>query len=333
MKEDLSKNSVFKEVVPDFLSPSIGRPYKLFRYGKLESRYYFEFFEDNSKKTYISVTSLSSKLLGMNYGFMEWKMRLGAMADVVKAQTAAFGSAFHEQAMLPLKGTHPVHGKGYNFDWLSELSEENPKATNFEMLFSVEHRMHAGKWLYMFKKGLMSWFKFLQDKVVDVWAVEIPLRSKTKGLALTADFIAVIKFYKKDTPCIIDLKSHMFSMGSKEVKKKFYESHQFQLEAQKFVWNENFPDKKISHVFNWAPNSWRDSPTYNLQNQTANKFADTVTIDLGKYSKKMTRMEAMLTHAKAMELDKPPTSVGDIRGSFEDINQFDFNNHILNIKL
>jgi len=43
----------------------------------------------------------------------------------------------------------------------------------------------------------------------------------------------------------------------KSGRKSFYESHQLQLRAYKFMWNYHFPDCPVERVFNFSPKDYR----------------------------------------------------------------------------
>jgi hypothetical protein len=98
----------FQAVEPEY-SPEIVPDYKLYRYDKMSQRYYFEFVQGNAF-AFISVTALASLLLPKGEGYMRWLMNLGDEAMYDREKKAAFGTAFHIEALRPL-----VEGGGYDF--------------------------------------------------------------------------------------------------------------------------------------------------------------------------------------------------------------------------
>lgn len=49
----------------------------------------------------------------------------------------------------------------------------------------------------------------------------------------------------------------------------FYRSNGLQLEAERQLWEENFPDLPLDAAYNWSPKEWRgETPTYNLKDWT-----------------------------------------------------------------
>lgn len=58
---------------------------------------------------------------------------------------------------------------------------------------------------------------------------------------------------------LIDFKSNVFSKEDKS----FYDSHLFQLIGAQKAMRQNF-DIDCVELYNWSPNAWRDTPSYNL---------------------------------------------------------------------
>lgn len=335
----------FNEVVADYLHSEIDPSHKLYRYDRLEDRFYFRFTYhpkwNNPIKThsYISITSLGQKLIPMGAAYYKWLMSLGANAMVEKNKKAIFGSLFHREAFRPLKkNPDPIHGRGYNFDYLDEIvpghfyfstDNEMRPCTQLHMMVPPEWRYDVENWRYAFKRGLMSWFQFIQEKVERVIAVEIPLCSDKHGVALTIDLVCDLVFYNKPRRSIVDVKSHLFLAGAdKAASKSYFDAHRFQLMGCKHVWNENFGQHgEVTHVFNWSPKDWRgDTPTYTLKNQTENQYGNTIKI--GATQEEFTVFELLTASAKAMGFVKPPTKSARISGRFDKIDSFSASNHI-----
>ena len=116
--------------------------------------------------------------------------------------------------------------------------------------------------------------QFFYDYQVEVIAVELPVWLDS-GVATLVDL--VVEMNEKnyvDTPpekrkrcrAIINLKSG---------KKGFFESHVFQMDGERRMFNETYGPVfgQIQNVFNIAPNDWKDTPTYKLKNQTSDADA------------------------------------------------------------
>lgn len=315
--------AVFKKIEPEYWSPSIKkRPVSLFRYDALDNRFYYEFVRGKGIP-HISVTSLANLVLPKSKFFDKWLMDRGPDAMTEKNQKAIFGTIFHIQAMSPFRGD-TIHGKGYNYDWL--LETDSLGVTNFEKMFPVEFRHEVMKWHRPFVKGLHAWFRFVHERVTEVIAIEMPLRSRTKGVAATLDFVHKAMYNGKERNCITDIKSFLYSeIEGDESDKTYYDAHEFQLEIQKMIWNENFGKEfPVDHIFNWSPKNWRDEPTWTWKCQNKNKFS--LPVRFG--NKRMNQLDFYLQIAKAQKLIAPPTKVASIVGKFDDLQHFNWEDHI-----
>lgn len=318
----------FKPVEPDFFDRELlGDPkYRLWRFDNLHNRFYFEFPKNMNKSiSYISVTSLSDLVLAKSPFYNRWLSQTpDAKSDMLKK--AVYGTAFHVQAIAPIIGTDPIHGQGYDFDWLSETDEYGQ--TNFSKLFPPEYRFECHKWQRSFMKGLLAWFVFVQERIERVVAIELPLRTQ-KGVAATIDVVAVVKFGSKSVNAIIDIKSLLTNMGDEESDEKdaksFYDSHEFQLETQKMIWNENYGNVfPVTHVFNWTPKNWKSEPTYTWKNHTDNQFSAQSSF-LGR---KMSVLDFYFNIAKVRKLYSPPSKVATLVGKIQNIQSFDWTQHV-----
>ncbi len=311
---------MFKEVSNDFLAGQLSQPVKLYRYDNLADRYYFE-RSTGGMRPYLGVTSFCHSVLPMGPGYYKWLQNTGREAEREKNIKAEFGTAFHIEAMKPFLND-PVHKGGYNFDWLDEM---DGKFTNFHLLVSPEYRHMADKFRYSFKKGLLSWFNFIREKVTNVLAIEITLRSPELGLAGTLDFVHEAKFMNKNRRCITDIKSFFWDqLEDSNAKKSYFKHHELQLELCKHLWNENFPNWEATHIFNWSPKSWVKSPTYNWENQTKNEFSE----EKEMFGVRLPAYKFMVASAHALGYIKPPTKVMDIQGVIDNVFEFDPTNVI-----
>lgn len=315
--------SSFIPVEADYLSPKVKPPFKLFRRDGDNggNRFYYRYGR-SSVFSYISLTSLINEVLPKGPGFYRWVAMKGAEAERIREERAVFGSAIHEQSFFPLK-----HGKGYDFDWLSQ--KDGRGISNFQKLFPKEYWDICGGWKYGFTKSLMAFFQFVQEKVTEVIAVEIPLCSNKYGYAGTLDFVGKVMFNGKERLCIMDMKSNFFTLMSGDTKKTFFDTHELQLELQKQLWLENFGGDEDIMLFNWSPNNYREKPTYTFENQTKNQFAARTKIG----RKNVYVWELYLALAKAKKLPQPPSKIMEIVGGFESIEKFNWEDHVLTINL
>jgi hypothetical protein len=57
----------------------------------------------------------------------------------------------------------------------------------------------------------------------------------------------------------------------------FYRSNGIQVECERQLWEENFPDIPLDCAFNWSPKDWKTSPSYNLKDWTGEISQNEVT--------------------------------------------------------
>jgi hypothetical protein len=315
--------STFIPVEPDYLHPDVKAPYKLHRLDAYRNRYYF-WFGRKYVKTYLSLTSTIRAVLPKGYRFYEWVAEKGKDSEKIKMERAAYGTAVHIESFRPL-----IEKKGYDFDYLKKRDKMG--ISNYQKLFPKEYWEVCHNWYYGFHKSLLAFWQFVQERVVEVIAVEIPLASKQWGYAGTLDLVCKIRWGKKVAFAIIDLKSFFFTLHSSSTSKNFYADHEFQLVLQKNLWLENFgkPEEDIL-LFNFSPNNWRDKPTYTLKNQTKTKFDQDIKVSSRKY---LPAWQVYLATLPMYDVAKPPSSVMDFEGSFKDISEFNWEDHIMQVNL
>lgn len=328
-----------QELVPDYVAPAI--EYKpLRRYTAKGERFYYE-LEGEDIIPYISVTSLGGMVIAKEFGYEEWLMANSYNAEFIRIGSAVFGSLFHKEAMKPIIGD-PIHKHGYNFDWLLQEApgefvwDENSfrPATNFDMMVPFEWRHKASEWVRPFKMGMLSWLNFLSEKVEEVLAIEIPLRSKTLRVAGTIDLIHRSPYRGKSRICQTDIKSFLFSADDMRKSKSFYKVHQFQLEVNKRIWNENYPDFAIDEsqntIFNWRPNNWKkEVPTYDWKYQGDNDYNGKKRTHIGTFDS----IDLSIAYAQASGLISFPREALDVVGEVEDFRNMDYSKNIHKIKI
>jgi hypothetical protein len=308
------------------------RPVTLYRFDKLVSgqnaRFYFRI---GRKKiySYISLTSLINHVLPKGFGYEMWLKSLGEKAEIVKMDRAVFGTALHEQAFKPL-----IEDGTYSFDWLAEKDRNG--WTNYSKLHPKEYWEKSRNWYYSFTRSMMSFFQFCTDRVEQVLAVEIPLRSDRFKYAGTLDLVCLLRFNGKIVLAIIDMKSFYFTIHTEKKEKTFYDTHELQLELQKNLWLENFGvpfynGKELPiMLFNFSPNNWRKEPTYTLKNQTKNRFTEMMKVT------SRVRIPVWQNYARMGMQDNihvPKTNVVDIYGEVENVFDFKWQNHIQTVEV
>lgn len=110
--------------------------------------------------------------------------------------------------------------------------------------------------------------QFLYDYRVKVYAVEIPVFLEA-GIATLIDLVVEMDIKKYDKTPFENRERHNAIINLKSGKKGFYETHIFQLEGEKRMWNETYGHiLPIFEVYNLAPTEWRNGPDYKIKCQT-----------------------------------------------------------------
>lgn len=281
----LFSEGLVKEVKPEF--QKIPSPFRLFRYDGGDNRYYMTLDETTGlvKDNFLSVTSFCKASLGTSPFLINWIKKHGENSDNLRDERAAYGTSLHIYICQTL-----LDGK-VNFSDARDFAMKQAVAYGF-----LEQ---ANRWAMDMAMDTAAFYSFYKERVVEIIGLEFPIASTKYGLAGTMDIIAKVNFNRKTVNAIIDMKSG---------RKGFWESHELQLHVYKELWREHYDDVfPVTHVFNWAPTDWRETPKYNFENQTGSVFASTV----------LSRMRI----AKNEGWVKPPTNKIWLDGEF-DIRDF-----------
>jgi len=239
----------YEELQAMFVSPSykkIVSPYRIKRIQKGRHRFYFTAIEEKIN-FYISLTSAVSKMLP-NPHLSKWRGELGnVLADEVSKTAAHYGTLYHIIIAEFLK-------KGeLDFDKLNDEVCDYLVQVGLPMALSSE-------WFERIHKDMLSFFQFVIEKNVEPVAIEFPIVSDRYGIGTLIDLVCTMDFNGKRVNAEVDFKSG---------KKGFFEAHEMQLIIGRDMWNDLYSDEfPITHIFNFAPNDWRKTPSYKLKNQS-----------------------------------------------------------------
>lgn len=223
--------------------------YRVWQLNSKGHRYYYRFNEAGEPEFYPSVTTILSQTLPMSPFLLKWITDKGLEeAERYKGERAAYGTYMHK-AFEEL-----IINRSYNLDNLKN-----------DLCAYIEANRLPGDFIYYaddLKKDILAFAQFVKDYDVRPYAVEIALVHPRLGYAGLIDMpCSMLEKPGSDERinAIVDFKSG---------RKGFWEESEIQLHLYKMLWNENFPDKRIGRVFNFAPKDWRKKPTYTLKEQT-----------------------------------------------------------------
>lgn len=235
------------------------RGQKMFRVEVGAGRHYR--LEDG--RTFKSLTTFLDAVLPQSKHLQGWREQkieeLGSvdkMWEFVQA-TADYGTALHI-AMAEYCRNNGVVWADFDrwvFDYLTmmEMAADTLSAAQTEIT-----------------KDFAAILQFFHDYEVRVIAVEIPVWLDA-GTATLIDLVCEMnaKCYTEATPP--EKRQRIRASGNlKSGKKGFHESHLFQLEGERRMWNETYGEiyGEIQHVFNLSPKNWQKKPTYDFKLQT-----------------------------------------------------------------
>ena len=243
--------------------------YRVYRMDNKGQRWYYRIHDDGSPEFYLSVTSLCSQTLPTPKQLTDWIASLGTEAARKYSEIRAnYGTLLHK-----LCGRLVINNE-------INLDSIDTEVAIFSMAKGLEYD-DVKRWADELRKDVLAFGKFLIDVDFKPLAVEVVL-THPDGYAGAIDLVGEMNIdvkgffgevYKsgknagepKETTqtqrvvAIVDVKSG---------KKGFYESHEVQLRAYREMWNYTFPERPVTHTFNWAPAEWRNEPSYKLKDQT-----------------------------------------------------------------
>lgn len=212
----------------------------------------------NGSMFFQSVTSFIKNSQPTSIHLIKWQVERGWERAKYEAQQAAdYGTLMHIWfGKLLINGSVTLDGIG---EFVGIYIKE--KGYTLDLLNS---------WTENLVSDLLAFAQWCADYEVTPLAVETTLVSLELGVAGTLDLFCKMndKCYTEKTEkdkrkrinAIVDFKSG---------RKGFYDDYEVQLEAYKFLWDENFPDDlKPDALYNFAPTDWRKQPDYKLKNQT-----------------------------------------------------------------
>ncbi len=280
LKVEIAEGITSEKIVPiyfdnDRLKRQPALIYRLDIGNNENHRYYYRFDEANGNEPvfYTSVTTMIKNTLPIPPQLIKWIADRGTEDSSAEAnERAAYGTFLHIQI-----GELLIFGK-YNLDELPKKLEA----------FALKEKVTPKPdWITELKKDILAFSQFIIDRNVRPIAIEIVLFHPDDNYAGAIDIVCEMDeeekgFFgetyasgaRKGEPkeskrtirvsAIVDIKSG---------RKGFHESHEIQLHAYKEMFQIHFPDVPIHRVYNWSPKDWRNSPSYNLKDQTESKSA------------------------------------------------------------
>lgn len=256
--------------------------YKVGRVNYGQGRSYVKINEDGTLehpfRLYTSLTTAINSCAPMEQPLLEWYCKHG-MAEAKRLLTMSqhYGTLMHSEIGLYLTLNY------YDFDTVQERVSEYLSTNNY-------WQPETDKWSDDLKYDIAAFIAFAQEYEIQPLGIEYVLVSN-KGFGTLIDLVCRMKMkekgywgevYKsgekkgeaKETTQVVEKTA---IINFKSGKHGFYRSNGIQIECERQLWEENFPDIKIDCAMNWSPKEWVTIPTWNLKDWTGE--IDQVEID------------------------------------------------------
>lgn len=220
-------------------------------------------YRRESGRLYKSLTTFLDSVMPANKFLQKWKeekaVELGGRDQAYEfvQATADYGTGLHIAVS--------EYCKNQGVDWL-EFEQWAIKYLG-ECGFKGETLKGAHSELI---NDFAAMLQFFHDYRVDVIAVEIPVWLDC-GIATLIDLVVEMDAKNYDKTLVENRSRINAIVNLKSGKKGFFDTHFFQLEGERRMFNETYGPifGEIKSVFNLAPNDWRDNPSYKLKDQTS----------------------------------------------------------------
>ncbi len=229
------------------------------------NRIYYTVDATGEPTLYLSLTTMIKATCPTSDHLIKWVAETGWEASRKYTQERAdYGSLMHI-----LFGKYIVD-RFYDFSKTEEICKSFPQYK------------YQDTWLEELNKDVAAFMQFIFDYNIKPLAVELVLVSE-HGYGTLIDLVCEMDIevdaldydnpYKsgarKGEPREVKKKERITALiNFKSGRKGFYETHEIQLEFEKRLFEENFPNIKVGGIFNWSPSEWRTSPSYKLKDQS-----------------------------------------------------------------
>lgn len=217
-------------------------------------------------RLYTSLTTAINSCAPMEQPLLEWHCKHGLQESERLTKLAQmYGTLMHLEIGKFLKE------KVYDFDTTSAIVEDYTSANSF-------WEPECKDWAMKLKYDMAAFIQFFIDYEVVPLGIEYVLLSD-KGFGTLIDLVCKItvdeKGYWGEVYKTGDRKGQPKETSERVTKtavinfksgrKGFYRSNGIQIECERQLWEENFPDMPIDVAMNWAPNEWTANPGYHVK--------------------------------------------------------------------
>lgn len=222
-------------------------------------------------RLFTSLTTAINTCSPMEDGLLDWYIKHGRQEAGRLLEIAQnYGTLLHLEI-----GKWLINGS-YDFSAVDEVIENYLAAESF-------YQPECNGWAEKLRSDMAAFCQFYFDYKVKPLGIEFVLLSD-RGYGTLIDLVCNMTIqvdgfdendpYKsgprKGQPreCKVD-KEIRAIINFKSGRHGFYRTNGIQIEAERQLWEENFPDLPLDAAYNWSPKEWTgDVPTYNLKDWT-----------------------------------------------------------------
>lgn len=246
--------------------------YRVGRVNFGKGRSYIKLMEDGTIaqpfRLYTSLTTAIGASMPTPKELEDWKFKHGKKEAERLTRTAA-----HYGTMMHIEIAKYCIEKVYNLNSVDQVVENYTSEHNF-------WEPECGyEWPLKLKQDMLAFIQFSFDYKIVTQGIEVVLLSE-QGFGTMIDWVGLItvqengldyeNLYKsgprKGEPREVKISVQKRAcINFKSGRKGFFESHGIQIECEKQLWEENFPDMPIDMACNWAPSDWKTTPGYKLK--------------------------------------------------------------------
>lgn len=243
--------------------------YRVGRVNFGKGRSYIKINQDGSLaqpfRLYTSLTTSIAQSMPTPPQLEDWKFQHGKIESNRLMNVAAmYGTLMHAEIGRFIKD------KCYDLDSVQDVIDNYLSEQNF-------WDKDCEQWVNKLQEDILAFVQFYNDYEVQPLGFEYVLLSDERGFGTPIDLVCYITVkedgldyndcYKsgprKGEPREVKVKTKKLAViNFKSGRKGFYETHGIQMECERLLWNENFPDSPIDIAMNWAPADWKTTPSY-----------------------------------------------------------------------
>lgn len=246
--------------------------YRVGRVNFGNGRSYIKIEQDGSLsqpfRLYTSLTTSISQSMPTPVQLEDWKFQHGKKESERLMNVAAkYGTLMHIEICRFLKE------KIYDLDAIDKIVEDYLSDESF---WDDDCKW----WNDKLREDILAFAQFCIDYEVKPLGLEYVLLSDKRGFGTPIDLVCLLTVtedgfdvndpYKsgpsKGEPreCKVRVQKRAI-INFKSGRKGFYETHGIQMECEKLLWDENFPNTPIDIAMNWAPADWKTTPGYKVK--------------------------------------------------------------------